>query len=179
MRRECVDHMVVLGEAHLRRVLKSYARYYNESRIYRSLSKDARSLARLSASASHRNLSSAVFTNNIAELILVHTGEPRAKNRAEYVRREPEAVKLIHEILTGAARSMDDFMADALAEKLDNIERVDRLAAVAESRRNASLCEIERRRAVLGATLRQNVQQIENGEFEVIETTPAHRKKAS
>ncbi len=41
IRRECVDHMVVLGEAHLRRVLKSYARYYNESRIHRSLSKDA------------------------------------------------------------------------------------------------------------------------------------------
>jgi transposase InsO family protein len=41
IRRECVDHMVVLGEAHLRRVLKSYARYYNESRIHHSLSKDA------------------------------------------------------------------------------------------------------------------------------------------
>jgi transposase InsO family protein len=39
IRRECVDQMVVLGEAHLRRVLKSYARYYNESRIHRSLSK--------------------------------------------------------------------------------------------------------------------------------------------
>jgi transposase InsO family protein len=41
IRRECVDHMVVLGEAHLRRVLNSYAGYYNESRIHRSLSKDA------------------------------------------------------------------------------------------------------------------------------------------
>jgi hypothetical protein len=41
IRRECVDHMVVLGEAHLRRVLNSYPRYYNESRIHRSLSKDA------------------------------------------------------------------------------------------------------------------------------------------
>jgi transposase InsO family protein len=41
IRRECVDQMVVLGEAHLRRVLKSYARYYNESRIHRALSKDA------------------------------------------------------------------------------------------------------------------------------------------
>jgi hypothetical protein len=40
IRRECVDHMVVLGEAHLRRVLKSYAQYYNGSRIHRSLSKD-------------------------------------------------------------------------------------------------------------------------------------------
>ena len=31
IRRECVDHFVVLGEAHLRRVLRSYTRYYNES----------------------------------------------------------------------------------------------------------------------------------------------------
>ncbi len=41
IRRECVDHMVVLGEAHLRRMLQSYARYYNEIRTHRSLNKDA------------------------------------------------------------------------------------------------------------------------------------------
>ena len=28
IRRECVDHMVVLGEAHLRRILTKYATYY-------------------------------------------------------------------------------------------------------------------------------------------------------
>ena len=32
---------VVLGEKHLRRVLKFYARYYNEMRTHRSLNKDA------------------------------------------------------------------------------------------------------------------------------------------
>src|SRR2546422_2820750 len=41
IRRECVDHIVVLGEMHLRRVLKSYARYYNKVRTHRSLDKDA------------------------------------------------------------------------------------------------------------------------------------------
>ena len=41
IRRECVDHIVVLGEAHLHRILKSYARYYNEMRTHRSLDKDA------------------------------------------------------------------------------------------------------------------------------------------
>ena len=30
IRRECVDHIVVLGEAHLRRILTKYAAYYNE-----------------------------------------------------------------------------------------------------------------------------------------------------
>ena len=41
IRRECVDHIIVLGEAHLRRILKSYARYYNGVRPHRSLNKDA------------------------------------------------------------------------------------------------------------------------------------------
>jgi transposase InsO family protein len=41
IRRECVDHLVVLGEAHLRRILTKYAAYYNEFRTHRSLNKDA------------------------------------------------------------------------------------------------------------------------------------------
>jgi transposase InsO family protein len=41
IRRECVDHIIVLGEMHLRRVLKSYADYYNSVRTHRSLNKDA------------------------------------------------------------------------------------------------------------------------------------------
>ena len=31
IRRECVDHNIVLGQAHLYRILKSYARYYNRA----------------------------------------------------------------------------------------------------------------------------------------------------
>ena len=41
IRRECLDHVIVLGEAHLRRVLKSYANYYNSVRTHRSLNKGA------------------------------------------------------------------------------------------------------------------------------------------
>ena len=41
IRRECLDHIIVLGEAHLRRLLKSYARYYNETRTHLALDKDA------------------------------------------------------------------------------------------------------------------------------------------
>jgi hypothetical protein len=91
----------------------------------------------------------------------------------EYVRREPDAVTLIHQLLTGAGVSMDGLTAGALSRHLDDIERIDRLTTIAESRRNVSLHEIDRRRAVLGETLRRGVQEIEDGEFEAIETTPA------
>jgi Integrase core domain len=40
IRRECVDHIIVLGEAHLRRIMKSYACYCNGLRTHRSLNKD-------------------------------------------------------------------------------------------------------------------------------------------
>jgi transposase InsO family protein len=41
IRRDFLDHVIVLGEAHLRRILKSYAHYYNGVRTHRSLNKDA------------------------------------------------------------------------------------------------------------------------------------------
>ena len=41
IRRECFDHIIVRGEAHLRRILRSYADYYNDIRTHRSLNKNA------------------------------------------------------------------------------------------------------------------------------------------
>jgi transposase InsO family protein len=75
IRRECLDHMIVFGEAHLRRILRGYAAYYNVSRTHRSLNKDAplhRAMERASAPSSH-DLSLAAFTINIAESNFRHT----------------------------------------------------------------------------------------------------------
>jgi hypothetical protein len=41
IRRECLDHIVVLSEAHLRRILTAYATYYNDARTHLALGKDA------------------------------------------------------------------------------------------------------------------------------------------
>ena len=41
IRRDCLDHVVVFGEQHLRHLLKSYQEYYNEARTHLSLNKDA------------------------------------------------------------------------------------------------------------------------------------------
>jgi transposase InsO family protein len=41
IRRECLDHVVVFGETHLRKLLASYATYYNEVRTHLTLGKDA------------------------------------------------------------------------------------------------------------------------------------------
>jgi transposase InsO family protein len=41
IRRECMEHMIVLGAGHLHRILSSYAVYYNRARTHLTLSKDA------------------------------------------------------------------------------------------------------------------------------------------
>jgi hypothetical protein len=67
IRRECVDHFVVLGEAHLRRILRAYARYYNDIRTHRSLNKDApvsRPVQRTGIIRSHAILGGLFGTHN-------------------------------------------------------------------------------------------------------------------
>ena len=40
IRQDCVDHVIVLGEGHLRKILKSYLAYYHGSRTHLALAKD-------------------------------------------------------------------------------------------------------------------------------------------
>jgi hypothetical protein len=107
-----------------------------------------------------------------------------AKNRKakelaqDYVRRKPGAIKLIDGLLDSAGSSIDALMVRTMREQLDNIERIDRLITIAETRRNAMLREIDRRRAALSESLRRQVQEVE-GEFEVVEETPATTKSAA
>jgi hypothetical protein len=41
IRRECLDHVIVLGEKHRRMILTSYFAYYGQPRTHLSLAKDA------------------------------------------------------------------------------------------------------------------------------------------
>ena len=41
IRRECLDHLIVRNEAHLRRVLQGYTSYYNATRTHLGLEKDS------------------------------------------------------------------------------------------------------------------------------------------
>jgi len=103
----------------------------------------------------------------------------KAKELAhDYTQRKPGTIKLIHELLAAAGLNIDTLMVRALPGELDNIERIDRLVTIAETRRNAMLREIDRRRAVLSEALRRRVQEVE-GEFEVVEKTPAATKSAA
>lgn len=56
IRRECLDHHIILNAAHLRRVLNAYADYYNDDRTHLALAKDSptgRSIEAVGEVASH------------------------------------------------------------------------------------------------------------------------------
>jgi len=41
IRRECLDHVIILNHRHLRRMLRAYLTYYHRSRTHLALGKDA------------------------------------------------------------------------------------------------------------------------------------------
>lgn len=41
LRRDCLDHMIILNEDHLQRILKSYFQYYHDSRPHLSLDRNS------------------------------------------------------------------------------------------------------------------------------------------
>jgi len=41
IRRECLDHLIIMNESHLRAILQSYIRYYNTQRTHLEISKDS------------------------------------------------------------------------------------------------------------------------------------------
>ncbi len=78
--------------------------------------------------------------------------------------------KQFAEMLEKAGLTMDDVMAEALAEVIDAVERFDRMLASAEARRNNALREIERHREARGAMTRLALNEVQDAEFQEVET---------
>jgi hypothetical protein len=74
---------------------------------------------------------------------------------------------------------MDAVMAETLSVKLNDIERIDRMIAMTEVRRNAILREVDRHRAVWGRSLRRAVDGAEDAEFEDVHDTSDAGKNAA
>ena len=85
--------------------------------------------------------------------------------------RDLTAVARVDALLESAGLGIDHVMAQTLRLHIAEIERIDRLGAAAEARRNAALHEIERHRADFATALRraaQDAETVEDAEFEVV-----------
>jgi hypothetical protein len=94
---------------------------------------------------------------------------------AKWMSGDKEARKRFDEILRKVGLGMDDVMAEALSSKIDTFERIDRILASSEARRNKALREIDRHRSTLGAAVRQAIEKVEDAEFHDLETGEVSR----
>jgi hypothetical protein len=109
---------------------------------------------------------------NLTEIINDAHDRKAEELAQDYAQRKPDAIELIDKLLADVGSSIDILTVTAISVNMDQIDRINRLATIAETRRNAALREIDRRRVALAPELRRQVQEVE-GEFEVIKTTPA------
>jgi hypothetical protein len=97
---------------------------------------------------------------------------------AGWTARDPEAIERVDQILASAGRTIDSVMAQTLSNKLEDIERIDRMTALAEARRNATLREIDGHRETLSQNLRRAVQDVEDSQLRLIENKSVEERNA-
>jgi hypothetical protein len=121
-------------------------------------------LRRLSAALLHSST-----RQRLSKLITTSPDSSRAgKLVTNWASHEPEAVAEVAATLARAGMTIDEVTVEMLALKIDEVERIDRMVAGAEARRNVALREIDRHRATLGAALRQAANAVEDAEFKEI-----------
>ena len=86
---------------------------------------------------------------------------------------DDRARKKVEAILTNAGMTIEEVTAKTLESKLNSYERLDRMLASLEARRNNALREIDRHRDALGGGVRRSLEEIEDAEFRDVETGEA------
>ena len=108
----------------------------------------------------------------LTETLSPLVGRSQAETLAEgWAARTSDVVEEVNKILTSAGLTTDSILAQTFSLKVNDIERLEHMMALAEARRNATLREIDRHRQTLGQKLRRAAQQLEDGQFRVIEHT--------
>ena len=122
----------------------------------------------------HRRLKAATMTASAGDgmqKLLLSIGARDTFGLAQrWFARDLAAVARVDALLEAAGLGIDHVMAQTIGLRIAEIERLDRLIAIAEARRNAALHEIERHRAGFAAALRRAGRDIECTEF--AEATP-------
>ena len=123
----------------------------------------------------HRRIKRDLITVNaykgLIETLTPLVGRAQAETLSEgWAARKPNVVEEVNKTLASAGLSADSILAQTFSVKLDEIERIEQMAAVAEARRDAILREIDRHRQTLGQKLRRAAQELDDGQCRLIES---------
>jgi hypothetical protein len=83
---------------------------------------------------------------------------------------DKSAKKDVARALAAAGLAIDDVTATTLERNIDKFERIERMLASAEARRNNALREIDRHRSAYGAAIRRTLDEVEDVEFRDVES---------
>jgi hypothetical protein len=123
------------------------------------------------------NLMAAAAHEGMAEVLrpLVDCPEQFAKG---WARRSERTVTKVEAALAKAGSSMDAVAARTFSARIGDFERIERMLTAAETRRNATLRELERHRGSFALRLRRTVQAAEDAELAVGAPHASARKEA-
>ncbi len=115
-----------------------------------------------------KRLSYQVSKHVIDDVKYYYDADDRDQLADEWYRREPETVASIQGVLQRKGYDEETIVAIELFNSRDSFEKIDRLIAAAESRRNMMLREIDRHRDALARRLREASRDITDAEFEEV-----------
>jgi hypothetical protein len=95
---------------------------------------------------------------------------PQRETLEDWEAGDAGARKKVDAILGKAGLTIGEATAKTLEIKIDVFERIDRMLASAEARRNNALREIDRHRQTTGVAARKALDQVEDVEFRDVET---------
>jgi hypothetical protein len=99
-----------------------------------------------------------------------HKNPEKDKLAASWAAGDDAARTKVDFILNDAGLTIHEATAETLEDRLDSFERLDKLLASAEARRNNALREIDRHRDARDGGLRRSIEEIEDAEFRDVET---------
>jgi hypothetical protein len=99
-----------------------------------------------------------------------YTCQQRGELSQKWAAGDESARQKVDSILAKAGLAVGEVTAKTLDSKLDSFERLDRMLASAEARRNNALREIDRHRDALGGAARRSIEEVEDAEFRDVET---------
>ncbi len=85
---------------------------------------------------------------------------------AGWAGRDGERISQVEALLDQTGLTMEHVIAETLADRIEDVERIDRMIASAEQRRSAMLREVDRHRASLASRLRLASDEVVQAEFE-------------
>jgi hypothetical protein len=156
-------------------------------------------IARISAAVKPADFLEEIWVRDVAALVweafrlrrlktcLLETAAPRGLTRvfsaflpgatvseiaAGWAGRDGEHVKQVEGLLDQTGLTMEHVTAEALADRIEDIERIDRMIASAEQRRSAMLREVDRHRTSLASLLRLACDEVVKAEFEDVTPRP-------